>query len=85
MILLEDEILQSAQLTEQEIRIELALLLYTQKRLSFGQARKLAGMEHLDFEKLLSTRQIPSHYDISEFEEDLKTLEHLHQLRHGSR
>lgn len=85
MVLLEDEILQSAKLTEQEIRVELAILLYAQKRLSFGQARKLAGMEHPEFEKILSDRQIPSHYDVAEFEEDLKTIEHLHQLRHGSR
>ena len=85
MVLLEDDILQSAKLTEQEIRIELAVLLYAQKRLSFGQARKLAGMEYPEFEKILFDRQIPSNYDIAEFEEDLKTIEHLHQMPHGSR
>ena len=83
MVLLEDEILQSTKLTEQEIRIELAILLYAQKRLSFGQARKLAGMEHPEFEKILFDRQVDAHYDVAEFEEDLRTIDHLHDLRYG--
>lgn len=36
MVLIEDEILQSAKLTEQEVRLELAVALYAQQRLSFG-------------------------------------------------
>ena len=83
MVLLDDGILQSIHLTEQEIRIELALLLYAQQRLSFGQAQQLAGMEYLEFEKLLFDRKVPSHYDVAAFEEDLMTIEHLQQLRHG--
>ncbi len=84
MVLIEDEILRYAKLTEQEIRTELAILLYAQKRLSFGQARKLAGMTYPEFEKLLFERKIVSHYDIAEFEEDLKTMKHLHGLQDGS-
>ncbi|MBK9336740.1 MAG: UPF0175 family protein [Lewinellaceae bacterium] len=85
MVLLDDEILLSAKLTEQEIRIELAILLYAQKRLTFGQARKLAGLEHPEFEKLLFDRQVPPHYDVAEFEEDLKTIEQIQHLRHSRR
>ena len=83
MVLIEDEILQSAKLTEQEVRLELAVALYAQQRLSFGQARKLAGMSLPEFEKLLFDRGIPSHYDVQEFEEDLKTIHRLRELRHG--
>jgi predicted HTH domain antitoxin len=85
MVLIEDDILQSAKLTEREIRLELAIALYAQQRLSFGQARKLAGLSHPEFEKVLYDRGIPSHYDVPEFEEDLKTIQQLHELRHGSR
>ncbi|MEQ1746351.1 MAG: UPF0175 family protein [Saprospiraceae bacterium] len=84
MILIEDDVLLSTKLTEQEVRLELAIALYAQKRLTFGQARKLAGLSHPEFEKILFDRNIPSQYDIIAFEEDLKTIEHLHQMRHGS-
>ncbi len=82
MVLIEDSILEAANMSEQELKVELAVLLYAQNRLSFGQARKLAGMSYFDFEKLLFDREIPAHYDVDEFKEDLKTIE---KMRRGSR
>jgi len=84
MVLIEDELLQSAQLTEQEVRLELAIALYAQQRLSYGQARKLADMSHPEFEEVLFDRSIPSNYDVLAFKEDLKTIHQLRELRHGS-
>jgi predicted HTH domain antitoxin len=82
MILIEDSILEAANMSEQELKVELAVMLYAQKRISFGQARKLAGMGYFEFEKQLFDRNIPAHYDVEEFEEDLKTIE---MMRRGSR
>ncbi len=79
MVLLEDDVLQAAQMTEQEVRIELAITLYSRGRLSFGQARKLAGMDYFDFEKLLADRNVPATYDEAAFEKDLLTLEKIKQ------
>lgn len=84
MVLIEDELLQSAQLTEQEVRLELAIALYAQQRLSYGQARKLADMSHPEFEEVLFDRSIPSNYDVLAFKEDLKTIHQFRELRHGS-
>jgi Uncharacterized small protein len=84
MAILEDEILQSANMTEHEIRLELAVALFAQQRLSFGQAQKLANLSRPAFEKILFDRGIPSLYDVPEFIEDLNTIHQLRALRHGS-
>ncbi len=56
------------------IKKELAVYLFEKGKLSFGQARKLAGLSVWDFIELLRKREVPLHYDIAEWEEDLKTL-----------
>jgi predicted HTH domain antitoxin len=69
-----DEILNAAHLTEPELKRELALTLFQQQRLTLAQASQFAGMNHLAFQQLLADRQIPIHYGVEEFEEDLQTL-----------
>ncbi len=79
MVQIENSILEAANMSEQELKVELAILLYAQKRLSFGQARRIAGMGYFEFEKLLFDRNVPSHYDVEDFEEDLKTIESINR------
>lgn len=72
-----DEILQTARMSEEELRQELAALLFQKDRLTLGQASRLAGMDLLRFQHLLASRGIPVHYDVEEFEQDLSTLRSL--------
>ncbi len=72
-----DDILQAANLTEKELRQELALALFAQEKLTLAQASRLAGMNRLEFQTLLAGQHIPIHYGVTEFEEDLKTLREL--------
>jgi len=72
-----DEVLAAARMSEPEIKRELALTLFQQERLTLGQARRLAGMSHLDFQALLAERQIPIHYGVEEFRQDLQTLRQM--------
>ncbi len=58
-----------------ELRKELALQLYRENLLSFGNARRLASMTKIDFHYLLGERHIPRHYDIEDYETDLENLE----------
>ena len=67
-----DELIRQAKLTEGELRIELALRLFETRRLSFGQARRLAGVDVITFQQTLANNHIPLHYDVADFEEDLK-------------
>ena len=68
------DVLDSARLTMQELKVELAVHLYSQGRLSIGKARELAGMSLWEFRQILGARRIPPHYDTEEFLEDLATL-----------
>jgi predicted HTH domain antitoxin len=74
---LSDEILEATNLSEAELRRELALALFQQERLTLAQAAGLAEMPHLDFQRLLSSRRIPLHYGVEELEQDLARARRL--------
>jgi len=74
-VVIHNEILQTARMTEKELLQEIALMLFEKEKLTLGQASKLAEMNQLQFQHLLASRSIPIHYGIEEFEQDLKTLE----------
>lgn len=73
-LIIADEELQAAQLTEEELRLEIAILLYQQARFSMGKASAFAGMERLAFQKILGERGIPVNYDEEDWLADLNTL-----------
>ena len=70
-------LLQAARATPDELRVELAIQLYQQRRLSVGHARELAGMSLWEFRQLLATRRISPHYDVSDLDEDVQTWSKL--------
>ena len=72
-----DEILQATGMSEEELKQEIAVLLFQKEKLTLGKASQLAGMSQLQFQHLLASRQISIHYDVAEFDEDLKTLQEL--------
>jgi len=74
------DILDSARLTVNDLKIEIAVSLYAQGRLSVGKARELAGMSLWEFRQLLASRRISPHYNVDDFEEDLTTLRELGRI-----
>ena len=76
-LVISDKILRAIRMTSEELRREIAVQLFQADRLTSGQASKLAGMNRLRFQLLLASRQIPVHYDVAEYEADLKTLEKM--------
>jgi len=74
------EVLHAARMTPLDMRRELAIYLFQQGRLSFGKAREMAGMTVWAFQQLLASREIPVHYDVKDYEEDLRTLKELGRL-----
>ena len=61
----------------ERLKIELAIRLYQTGMLTFGKARKLAGMTKWDFQQILGVENIPGRYDVDELEKDLATLEKI--------
>ena len=73
-VTISDEVLTAAHISESELKQELALTLFQRERLTLAQASRLAEMSQLAFQALLAERQIPIHYGLDEFHEDLRTL-----------
>ena len=74
------DVLDSARLTIGELKIELAVSLYAQGRLSIGKACELAGVSLWEFRQLLTSRRISPHYDVTDLDEDVAMLRDLGRL-----
>ena len=73
-MVIDDELLHAARMSEPELRLELAVLLYQRERLTLGQAARLAGLSQARLRLALGARGIPPHYGVTEFAEDLKVV-----------
>lgn len=73
-------ILDAAHLSVADLRLELALALYAQQRLSLGQARELAGLSLWEFRQWLGLRRIAAHYDADDLRDDVNALRELGRL-----
>ncbi|MBR8838254.1 MAG: UPF0175 family protein [Stigonema ocellatum SAG 48.90 = DSM 106950] len=80
IIFIPDDILQAAGISEAELKLEIAIMLFQQEKISIGKARRLAGMNLIEFQREIASRGICIHYDVEEFEADLKTLREMGRL-----
>jgi predicted HTH domain antitoxin len=67
-------------MSEAELKQEIAVMLFQKEKLTLGQASPLAGMNQLQFQHLLASRQIPVHYNVEDFEADIKILREMGRL-----
>ena len=74
------DILDTSRLTIDDLKVEMAVYLYAQRRLSIGKARELADMTLWEFRQLLASRRIPPHYDTTDLDEEVATLRSLGRL-----
>ena len=75
-----DEVLYASRMTEAELQREVAVLLFQQEKITLARAASLAGMDQIRFQHLLASREIPIHYDVEDFESDIRTLRELGRL-----
>ncbi len=66
-----DTAIQETPLSSAELVLEVATWLYARKRLSFGQARKLAGFTVIGFQKALVERGLFLNYDQDDLANDI--------------
>jgi predicted HTH domain antitoxin len=76
-LVISDELVKASGLTESELRFELAVHLFVASRLTMAQAARLADKPLAEFMRLLGDREIPPHYDVADFREDLAAIEPL--------
>lgn len=76
---LDDQIIQSTGLSQEELRVELAVQLYEQGKITVGQGGRMTGMGSIKFQQELGKRQVASAYDRDDLDSDLQTLSKLFQ------
>jgi len=57
------------QISEEDLRTELAIALFQQERITLGTASQLAGLHQIEFQRLIASRDIYVHYDIEDLED----------------
>ena len=78
MLLLDDEFLKTVDMTEDEMKLELAIWLYEKDKISLRKAARLAGLEWMGFSKILCERNIPTVRMTNEdFEKEISTVNSL--------
>lgn len=75
-----DDIVQSTQMTEEELEVEIAVMLYKQQKISSGKARAWTGLTVIEFQHELAKRGLFINYDVEDLEADIKTLQSLELL-----
>ena len=59
-----DEVLVAARMSEEELRQEIAVMLFARERVTLAQAARFAGQDLGRFLHLLASRDITVHYDV---------------------
>lgn len=77
ILTIDDKILKGIIISESEAKLDFALGLYIDEKVTLGQAANIASLSQGEFLKELGKRKIHFHYDIEEFEKDLETIKNL--------
>lgn len=70
-----DELTSGLDLTPEHVRMDLAMGLYAERRITLGRAAKMAGMAQAVFLRKLGELRISMHYDLPELQADLMGVE----------
>ncbi len=76
-LVLSDELIRQTQSTEEELKQDIAVMLYREEKLTLAQASRFLGVDRLEFQKILADHDVPIHYTVEDLRNDLKTLEEL--------
>jgi predicted HTH domain antitoxin len=77
MLLIENQIFEWTNLSENQLLEDIAIMLYQKKKLTFGQAAQMVKLNYAEFQFLLGRNQIPTNYDVSELMEDLEIIKNM--------
>lgn len=79
-VVIPNEILTTTRMNEEEMKREIAVMLFEKDKLTLAQASRFAGMNRIAFQHLLASREIPVHYGVEDFEQDIKNLHEMGRL-----
>jgi predicted HTH domain antitoxin len=76
-VVIPDDILQATKMTEDELKLEIAIMLYKQQKISSGKVRAWTGLTVVEFQHQLARRGLYINYDVEDFQSDVKTLQSM--------
>ncbi|VXD16225.1 conserved hypothetical protein [Planktothrix serta PCC 8927] len=76
-VIIPDDILRASNLTEDELKLEIAILLYQQGKISSGKVRAWTGITVIEFQHELAKRGLYINYDVEDFQSDVRTLQSM--------
>jgi predicted HTH domain antitoxin len=69
-----DEVLFVTHMTEDEFRLELAIMFYEREKVSMGWVADFLGVGRVTFQHLLASREVTISYDEAAYEQDLAAI-----------
>ena len=78
-VIIPNEIVSATKMSATELKLEIAIMLYKQEKISSGRACKWLGINLIECREL-GKRGLTVNYDVEDFESDLKTLRSLGRL-----
>jgi len=79
-LVIPDDILHASQLQEDELKLEIAMMLYQQQKISSGKVRAWTGLTVLEFQHELAKRDLYINYDVEDLQADVATLQSMNLL-----
>lgn len=72
-----NDILRASNMTQDELKLEIAILLYQQGKISSGKVRDWTGITVIEFQHELAKRGLHINYDVEDFQSDMQTLQSM--------
>ena len=79
-LVIPDDIMRSAHISESELKQDIAASLYEKQRISLAKAAKFAGMDRIKFQLFLAGKDIHINFGIEDYNKDIGNLKKLGQL-----
>jgi len=76
-LVIPNDILQATNMTEDELKLEIAIMLYKQEKISSGKVRAWTGLSVIEFQHELGKRGLSINYDVEDFQSDIQTLQSI--------
>jgi predicted HTH domain antitoxin len=73
-----DQLIQEHSLNATDWMREMAIALFQKELITLSTASKIAGMHQMEFQALLSDREICIHYDLADYQADIESLRSNH-------
>ncbi|EDX72160.1 conserved hypothetical protein [Coleofasciculus chthonoplastes PCC 7420] len=76
-LVIPNDILQATKMTKDELKLEIAIMLYKQEKISSGKVRTWTGLTVIEFQHELAKRGLCINYDVEDFQSDIQTLQSM--------